>query len=133
MKETESVEEKQDPQYFFMQATAQNNQFRIGLIAIAVGMAGFLANELNSTLNLSARPFHLAALASTLSCCIVGLAGWKFSARMFYKLGHDAEGNRPLMYRTSNRIQTICDFLLPILLSVSALLSLMYIVWERKP
>jgi hypothetical protein len=73
--------------YFKGKATEQNNQLRIALISISVGLCAFFAKELNSSLTSSQYPYLYLTVISSLLASVSGLLAWKCSARMFYALG----------------------------------------------
>jgi len=124
--------------YFFERATEQNNQLRIALLSISLGLCAFFAKDLNRDVTIHSFPFLYATVALSLCAAVSGLLGWKFSASMFHERGTGSKTKRKPEGENesktiSHRLKNGCDIALPLLLALALFAALMHLLYERAP
>ena len=125
-------EQKRRSQYFYEQATAQNNQLRIALITISLGLLGFVASSVDASKSLSEDPFMMLALLLSFVSSVVGLSSWKFASKMFWLLAKDIKsGGVNSDHIPYHKLKTTSDSALPIILALAAVATLLYVLLER--
>lgn len=120
---------------FKNRATEQANQLRIVLIAISVGVAAFLAQDINGSISFVESPaLYLATLCSVFAV-IAGLFAWNYSSKLFFLLGDDAknEDEKNKAQEVIDLWQKRFDTWLRILLILSVLFSGYYLMNHKKP
>ena len=112
--------------FFKSEATNQNNQLRIALIAVAIALTGFLVKDISVVTDIGL--FFAVAIGLSVTSSIAGFAAWKSSAEMFWYRGDDQKNNAERWRKRKDFFDTA----LPALLGLAVVFSFLFLLAERS-